>query len=203
VYEGTDAQAYARFFTRADTNTKPAPDGGHRQLYPGDSGYWRIYNVFDKDGHGIIQILVTGPNYSTSVNSNFAPSKEYWYFSSSGVSKLQTTDSIEFQNYYTASSSSKNPSDYLSSGMTGPSYTVGDDTFKATSTSDSFSFNRLFERQNGSTGIGFTWGGTGVSHVDFFHYSSELVFTSSSNSGNLSNATFYAASNYYVSQNFS
>lgn len=203
IYEGTPEQAHARVFTRADTLTQPPPAPDTRQLYPGDDGVWRIYRIHDKNGDFIIQILVTGPNYSTSVNPNYEKNKEYWSFSPSGISKLQTTDYIQFQNYYTATSAGKNPSDYLSSGMTGPSYAVGDDSFKSANTTDTFSFNRLFERQNGSTAIGFTWGGTGISHVDFFHYSGNLVFTSSSNSGSLSNATFYASSRYYVSQKFS
>lgn len=200
VYEGAAFQRGACVFTRADRHTEPPQPVAHRQLYPGDDGVYRIYYMYDDNGTHIISILVTGPNYAGG--NGYAANKEYWTLTSGAVSALKTSTKIQFKNQHTATSSTSNPISHGYSSLGGSSYTLPTQTFSATSSTDSFSFNRLFEREDGNSGMGFIWDGNNIKAINWFHKSSSLVFTGSSNTGSLSDSHFYAASEYNIYQSF-
>lgn len=198
VYEGTAHQAVSRMFTRADTNTEAPPEAPDRELWPGDGGVYRIYYVYDNSNHHIMSALVTGANYDGG--NGYSKNTEYWTWSSSAVSKLQSTSQIQFKNQYTATSTTSNPNSHGWSTMT-YNNTQSQQDFKATASTDTFSFNKLFTRENGTTAISFTWNGSTIQQINWFHHSSGLLF-SGSNTGNLNNSHFNAASKYYVTQVF-
>lgn len=198
VYEGTPHQARSRMFTRADTRTQAPPAAPRRELYPGDNGVYRIYYVYDKAGHHVMSALVTGPNYNGG--QNYAPNMEYWTYTTSAVSYLQTTSQIWFYNKHTATSTTSNPNSNGYANL-GYSSAQSQQNFKASAPSNIFSFNTLFTRESGTTALSFTWNGSTILQMNWFHDSSGLLF-SGSNTGNLSNPHFNAASTNYVTQTF-
>lgn len=200
MYEGTPEQAHACLFTRADTHVQPPPAEDHRELFPGDTGAYRIYYVYDHSGYHIMSILVTGSNYSGP--STYSKNMEYWTWTSSAVSTLQTTASIQFKNEHTASSTTSNPASHGFSSL-GHDKSMSVQSFKQASSGDSFSFNRLFERESGSSALSFQWTGSNdIGAVNWFHKSSGLLFNSTSGGGDLSSSVFYASSEYFIIQDF-
>lgn len=200
VYEGTALQRGACVFTRADQHVEPPQPDGHRELFPGDTGIYRIYYLYDDNGNHIISILATGANYAGA--EGYAANMEYWELTTNAVSTLKTTPKVQFANYHTSSSASSKPSSNGFASLGGQSYSLTAQTFAATTSSQSFAFNRLFEREDGQSGMGFVWDGGDIKAINWFHKSSSLIFTGSPNTGSLSDSHFYAASAYYNYQAF-
>lgn len=200
VYEGAITQRGARVFTRSDHHTEPPQPDGHRELDPGDSGIYRIYYLYDDNGTHIISILVTGPNYAGL--QGYSANMEYWQLTTSAVSTLKSTGKIQFKNHHTTNSTTSKPTSNGFSSLGGQSYALPTQTFAATTSSQSFGFDRLFEREDGGSAMGFIWNGGDIKAINWFHKSSTLVFTHSSNTGSLSDSHFYASSDYNIHQAF-
>lgn len=200
VYEGAAIQRGARVFTRADRHTEPPQPDGHRELFPGDDGIYRIYYLYDDNGNHIISVLTTGKNYTGA--GGYAAEMEYWELTTNAVSTLKTTGKIQFKNHHTTSSTSSKPSSNGFASLGGQSYALSSQVFAQTTSSQSFNFNRLFEREDGQSAMGFIWDGGDIEAINWFHKSSSLIFTGSSNTGSLSDSHFYASSAYNNFQQF-
>ncbi|MGK0361888.1 MAG: hypothetical protein ACI9U2_004208 [Bradymonadia bacterium] len=158
------------------------------------------YCLYDDNETHVISTLATGPNYASL--QGYLANMGYWQLTTSAVSELKSAGKIQFKNHHTATSTFSKPTSNGFSSLGGQDYTLPTQTFVATTSNQSFGFDRLFEREDGGGAMGFIWDGGNIKAINWFHKSSTLVFTSGSNTGSLSDSHFYASSDFNIHQVF-